>query len=81
VAKYHLYPPAVKSAIDALANAKSGLMYNATDEHGNAIQVTKGQVVGMVLEQFFNTTQVILGEAISLSELRAFIASKATELR
>ena len=81
VAKFHLYPPAVKSAINALANAKSGLMYSATDEHGNATQVTEGQVVGMVLEQFYNTTQVMIGEAISLSELKAFIASKETELR
>ncbi len=81
VAKFHLYPPQVKNAITALSNSKSGFMYNATDEHGNAIQVTEAQVVAMVLEQFYVTTQVMIGEAISLSELKAFIASKETELR
>jgi hypothetical protein len=81
VAKYHLYPPQVKNAIIALSNSKSGFMYSATDEHGNTIQVTEGQVVAMVLEQFWNTTQVMIGEAISLSGLKAFIASKETELR
>jgi hypothetical protein len=75
-----MYPPQVKAAITALSNSQSGFMYSATDEHGNTIQVTEAQVVAMVLEQFYNTTQVMIGEAISLSELKAFIASKEKEL-
>jgi S1-C subfamily serine protease len=81
VAKFHLYPPIVKEAITALSNNKSGLMYGGTDEHGAQVQFSEGQIVGMVLEQFYKTTQVMIGEAISLSELSAFIASKEAELR
>jgi S1-C subfamily serine protease len=80
VAKFHLYPPQVKNAINALANMKSGFVYTGTDEHGNTTEFSEAQVVAMVLEQFYKTTQVMIGEAISLSELRAFIASKETEL-
>lgn len=80
VAKFHLYPPVVIQAINALANNKSGFQYDVTDPHGNKAHVSEGQVVGMVLEQFYKTTQVMIGEAISVSELRAFVKSKETEL-
>lgn len=81
VAKFHLYPPYVKQAITAMANMKTGIIYEGTDEQGNRVQMSEGQVVAMVLEQFYKTTQVMIGEAISASELRAFLASKEREIR
>ena len=64
-----------------MANMKTGIIYEGTDEQGNRVQMSEGQVVAMVLEQFYKTTQVMIGEAISASELRAFLASKEREIR
>jgi hypothetical protein len=80
VAKFHLYPANVKSAIDALANMKSGVMYTANDGQGHTTMVTEGQVVGMILEQYYEKTQVMIGEAISVSEVKRFLDSKQREL-
>jgi hypothetical protein len=81
VAKFHLYPPSVKQAIDVMANNKNGLQYTGTDENGNTSMISEAQVVASVLEQFYRTTQVMIGEAISLSELKTFLAEKEQELR
>jgi len=81
VAKFLVYPPSVKATIDVLNNAKSGMMYNATDGAGNPITVSEAQVVGSVLEQFYSTTQVMIGGAISVSELRAFLKEKQSEVQ
>ncbi len=81
VAKFHLYPTMVAQAIQVMANSQSGVMYSGTDEHGNAASYTEGQVTAMVLEQFYKTTQVMIGEAISVSELRAFLKRKKAEVR
>jgi len=80
VAKFHLYPPFVRQAIDAMSKARSGVMYQGTDEHGNPASFTEGQVTGMVLDQFYRTTQVMIGEAISVSELRAFLSRRKAEV-
>jgi len=34
-----------------------------------------------MLEEFYKTTQVMIGEAISIGELKEFLASKENELR
>lgn len=81
VAKFHLYPAFVKDAIAALNNNKFGMMYSARDDHGNPTQVSEAQVVGVILEQFYKTTQVMIGEAISVSELRAFLKRKKAEVQ
>jgi S1-C subfamily serine protease len=82
VAKFHLYPPQVMQAIQAMArNTGTGVMYSGTDQHGNAAQYTEAQIVAMVLEQFYKTTQVMIGEAISVSELRAFLNRKKAEFQ
>jgi hypothetical protein len=81
VAKFHLYPAVVKDAIDALNANKSGIIYQAKDDNGNQINFSEAQVVGLVLEQFYKTTQVMIGEAISVSELRSFIKEKQAEVQ
>jgi S1-C subfamily serine protease len=81
VAKFHLYPSFVKDAIATLSKNKYGMMYNARDEQGNPTQVSEAQVVAVVLEQFYKTTQVMIGEAISVSELRAFLKKKQAEVQ
>ncbi len=81
VAKFHLYPPEVKRAIDALSKNQNGLQYGAMDAEGKQIYVSEAQVVGSILEEFYKTTQVMIGEAISVSELRAFLKEKQGEVQ
>ena len=89
VAKILLYPPFVKNLITALNNNKFGMMYNASDDHGNPkldaqgkpVEYSEAQIVAAVLEQFYNTSQVMIGEAISVSELRAFLKEKQAEVQ
>jgi S1-C subfamily serine protease len=81
VAKFNVYQPFVKDAIATLSNNKFGMMYGARDEHGNPTQVSEAQVVALILDQFYKTTQVMIGEAISVSELRAFLKKKKPEVQ
>jgi hypothetical protein len=63
----------VRSAIDVLARNKSGVVYTATDEHGNKREFVESQVVAEVLLYFRQMTQVMIGEAVAASELIAFL--------
>jgi Trypsin-like peptidase domain len=80
VAKFHNYPPFVKNAITTISNDKFGMQIQATDEHGKSVTVSEPEVIGAVLDQFYKTTQVMIGEAISVSELRTFIKKKQAEV-
>ena len=80
VANFHLYPPLVKTAIDVMANTKSGVQYGATNDQGAPISLSEAQIVAMVLDQFYKTTQVMIGEAISVSELRKFLKAHESDL-
>jgi hypothetical protein len=81
VAKFHLYPPIVTQAIQALSKNSFGLMFSGNDGQGKPVQYSEGQVVAMVLDQFYRTTQVMIGEAISVSELRSFLNKKRAEVQ
>lgn len=61
------------SALNALANNKSGVVFTATDEKGTQIRFVESQLVADLLEHFRSLTQVMIGEAISVSELRTFL--------
>jgi len=88
VAKFHLYPPFVEKIIEGLNNEKYGMMHGVNDANGKPLmgpdgqplQVSEAQMVGAVLEQFYKTTQVMIGEAISVAELRTFMKEKKSEV-
>lgn len=80
VLTYNFFPPEVQKIIDVFANEKSGLMFNATDPGGSTHQVTEAQLTAMVLDQFYQKTQVMIGEAIEASELAAMVKEHASEL-
>jgi S1-C subfamily serine protease len=81
VAKFHLYPPIVANVIQSMDNAQYGLQFDFTDAQGNTTHYSEAQVTAMVLDQFYRTTQVMIGEAISVSELRAFLNKKRAEVQ
>lgn len=80
VAKFHLYPPSIKSRIDNFAGIMSiGFAY--TDDNGHEVGAWIGPALHDILDEFYKTTQAMIGEAISVSELKAFLAAKAKELK
>jgi len=53
----------------------------ATLPDGTTRQLGQHEVTAIVLQEFYNTVQVMIGEAISVSELRDFLREKENELR
>jgi hypothetical protein len=47
-----------------------------TDDKGNKTSLSETQLVAELLKQFRKLTQVMIGEAISISELRAFLSEQ-----
>jgi hypothetical protein len=83
VSTYHFFPPNVATTIKAMEASQQGVSsgnFWRTDANGNRTYLLDAQVVGMILEEFYKKTQVMIGEAISVSELRDFIAEKRKEL-
>jgi S1-C subfamily serine protease len=81
VLTFHFYPAEVKQIIDALSNLGSGFMVGTvTQPDGSKKQISEAQVTAMVLNEFYEKTQVMIGEAVAGSELRAMIKEHSGEL-
>jgi len=74
VSKHAPLSKSVASALKALANNASGVMFYAQDENGDIRNFVESQVVAEVLEYYRSLTQVMIGEGIVVSELSSFIA-------
>lgn len=66
-------PPDVESAIQALKSQKSGFQYTATRPDGSTFKVSEGQVAAMVLEHLRSQTQLVIGHAVLLDDVRSFL--------
>jgi S1-C subfamily serine protease len=83
VLTYSFFPEYVEATIKTLEEAHGGFgsgRFSTTDANGKKIDLLDQQVIGMMLEEFYQKTQVMIGEAISASELRAFLAEKGRDL-
>lgn len=81
VSKHAPLTPFISSAIQALAQNKSGVVFQYRDERGSSVDLVESQIVAQILEYYRSLTQVMIGEAISLSELRAFLNEREKDLR
>lgn len=66
-------PPAIKSILEALSNQKSGFQYPVTYPDGRRENFSEGQLVGAVLEFLRSQTQLVVGHAVMLNNLRDFL--------
>jgi len=73
VAKHVPFTKFQNSALEVLGKNKSGIQYNATNDKGEVIPFAESQLVADLLNHFRYLTQVMIGEAISLNELRDFL--------
>lgn len=81
VLTFHFYPPEVKQIIDALAKEHWGLMIGTRKlPNGQTEQVSDAQVTAMVLDEFYQKTQVMIGEAVAASEVVSLLSEHSAEL-
>jgi hypothetical protein len=81
VLTYNFYPPEVREIIDQLSANRNGFQWTITDQNGgNRRDVSESQLTADILDQFYQKTQVMIGEAIGASELTAFIKEHSSEL-
>ncbi len=80
VLTFNFYPRGIKQIIDNLSNEKYGLMWTVTNPDGSKQDVSEAKITAMVLNEFYEKTQVMIGEAISGSELAATIKEHSPEL-
>jgi S1-C subfamily serine protease len=65
--------PYISSALQALRNNQSGVIYDSTDGSGQPIHYSEAQVIEQILEYFRGLAQVMIGEAVAISELKSFL--------
>lgn len=63
-----------ESAIEALAQNKSGVVFTGTDGAGNPVTFVESQIVADLIKYFRGLTQVMIGEAISAETLTIFLS-------
>jgi S1-C subfamily serine protease len=81
VLTFHFYPAEVKEIIDHLSSLASGFMIaTVTRPDGSKETLSEAQVTAMVLNEFYQKTQVMIGEAVAGSELAAMINEHSSEV-
>jgi S1-C subfamily serine protease len=81
VLTFHFYPAEVKQIIDTLLKPRGGLPFGTiTRSDGSKQPLYESQVTGMVLNEFYEKTQVMIGEAVAASELVAMLKEHAADL-
>lgn len=71
-----LFTPFVQSAVQAFANNKSGVVFSGTGGDGKPISMVESQVVAEIVGSLRDMAQVMIGEAIAVEELKAFLGYK-----
>ena len=68
-------PLIIESAMEALSTQKSGFSYTQTNEDGTTTQVSEGHVIAEVLKYLRSQTQLVLGHAVTSTDLLQFLRS------
>jgi S1-C subfamily serine protease len=74
----------VPVVINGLEHPRGGMntgTFSKTLPNGQTVSLFDSEAVGMVLDEFYNLVQVQIGEAISVSELKAMIVEKQLDLK
>jgi Trypsin-like peptidase domain len=77
---FHFYPPEVRTYIDALGKNQAGAVFTLHHHDGTTENIVDSQVTSMVLDEFYQKTQIDIGEAIAASELKQFLQEHVGEL-
>ena len=80
VLTFNFYPAGLKDLIDKLSEEKFGMQWTLTRADGTKQDVSETQLTAGILDEFYQKTQVMIGEAIGVSELRALLKEHSGEL-
>lgn len=83
VEKWTLWSPGIETAIAGFAHPSlaTGGTFTRVNAQGVQESVSDQEVLSETLREFYNVSQVMVGEAISLSELKNFLGEKKRTLR
>ena len=71
--------PTASSILQALEKNPSGLQYTATAPDGSTKSFSEGQLVGMVLNELRRQVQLVIGQAVLLEDMKAFLQTNKIE--
>jgi 2-succinyl-5-enolpyruvyl-6-hydroxy-3-cyclohexene-1-carboxylate synthase len=66
-------PAVIESALSALEKQVSGMVYTAKKADGTKFTLSEGQVIGAVLQYLRSQTQLVIGYAVPVKDLREFL--------
>jgi S1-C subfamily serine protease len=73
------FPDGLEASLKALHNSRAILMYKRQRSDGTLEDLSEGQIVSEVLDYLRSQTQLVVGYAISVKELRQFLESNGIE--
>lgn len=65
--------PLAADILSLLDRQKSGFQYTAKNDKGENINVSEGQLIGMVLNELRRQVQLVIGMAVTTGDLKAFL--------
>jgi S1-C subfamily serine protease len=71
-----IFTPFVQSALAVFAKNRTGVNFEGTDSVGNKVSMSESQVVAEMVSSLRDMSQVMIGEAVAVEELRAFLSYK-----
>jgi hypothetical protein len=82
VSKWTLFSPDIEAAINGFHHPRASMGGTFTEKlpDGTTRGLSDQEVIARVLQEFYEDSQVMIGEAISASELRAFLREKGSNL-
>lgn len=72
-------PASIEAAIKGLSEATYGLQFTKKEPGKEPVKASEAQVVAEVLKHLRNQTQLVLGFAVKLGELRDFLKENSID--
>jgi len=72
-------PKDIESALAALKNQKFGFRFARSDTGGKSENLSEAQVVELVLQHLRSQTQLVIGYAVTIGDLKTFLKSKGID--
>jgi S1-C subfamily serine protease len=72
-------PPRVESALEALSKTQAGAGYTSVEADGTKKELLEGQVVAEVLQYLRGQTQLVIGHAVTVDDLKGFLKKQGIE--
>ena len=72
-------PDYIEKALKALKEAKYGLMFTKTKADGTKEEISEAQVTEQILQHLRSQTQLVIGHAVLVKDLRSFLKTNGVE--